>query len=465
MGYFEDRALEKFRKTKILENKALLEIFTILEQSKNYCNKEFRKICANFGAYSILSEKEVLRLLKSSSLEKSELNLANLISKIGDKDRVTAIKNALPSYMFRANEFNKKFKNIDNQIKVLKNNINTGATQTLESIAKLGFKDISRVKLTEILTANWSGVNYSKRIWNNINMLALKVKDEAIIRVLTGKSIHKSISEIQTAFDVEKYKAKRLLITESAFISGQVDLENFRGLKLTHYRFMAKLDDDTSELCTGLNNKIFKVTDAVVGTNVPPMHPNCRSFLVGVYDDDELIDKDMGKIKRPTEKELRKEHKDYKSLLGNVVPNEFDKFIDLKYNKDNNYYTKLRFDFKQQNRLKKDKSLSLHNWQNATIDNRKFTQYLFGGSNEYGLIKGRVINGILGYDINNWELLKNTIMYNINKYPVERKRIDNYGSRYEQLQVIHGLKGRSATLLVAWNIYENEVRMSSAYIL
>lgn len=26
-------------------------------------------------------------------------------------------------------------------------------------------------------------------------------------------------------------------------------------------------------------------TDAVVGVNVPPLHPNCRSFLVGVYDD------------------------------------------------------------------------------------------------------------------------------------------------------------------------------------
>lgn len=464
MGYFEKRALEKFKKSKKLEDHVLTYIFDILENSKNYCSKEFRKVCASFGSYSLLSEAEILKLFKLNNLNKAELNLNNLISHIRDKDRALSIKNALPAYMFRANEFNKKFKNIDTRVNLLKKNIDSGVTQTLGSIAKLGFKNISSAKIDEVLNANWSGANYSKRIWNNVERLAEKIKEEALIRTLTGKSIHKSIKEIQTAFDVEKYKAKRLLITESSFVSGQADLEEFKDIGLTYYRFMAKIDDDTSQLCTNLNNKIFKMVEAVVGVNVPPLHPNCRSFLVGVYNDDEIIESDLGQIKEPTEKELRKEHSEYKELLGDVVPNEFDKYIDLKYNKNKEYYTKLKFDYTQRNKLKKDKKLMLPNWQNATVDDRKFTEYLFGGINERGLIKGRLIDRVLGYNINNWEVLKNTIMYNINKYPVEYKRADNYGIGYEQIQVIYGLNGRAATLLVSWKVKGNITHMTSAYI-
>ncbi|MBC1738736.1 minor capsid protein, partial [Listeria seeligeri] len=46
------------------------------------------------------------------------------------------------------------------------------------------------------------------------------------------------------------------------------------------YRFLAILDSKTSKICRSLDDKIFKIIDAVVGVNYPPMHPHCRSTTV-----------------------------------------------------------------------------------------------------------------------------------------------------------------------------------------
>ncbi|ULW86590.1 minor capsid protein [Staphylococcus aureus] len=46
------------------------------------------------------------------------------------------------------------------------------------------------------------------------------------------------------------------------------------------YKYVAKIDSETSKLCHSLNGKIFKVKDMIPGVNAPPMHPWCRSTAV-----------------------------------------------------------------------------------------------------------------------------------------------------------------------------------------
>ncbi|MCL1987281.1 MAG: hypothetical protein FWG64_04845 [Firmicutes bacterium] len=58
--------------------------------------------------------------------------------------------------------------------------------------------------------------------------------------------------------------------------TGQVEQEE-------EYLFIAKVDERTTDSCFGLNGKIFKVSEAILGVNVPPIfdppHP-CRSIVV-----------------------------------------------------------------------------------------------------------------------------------------------------------------------------------------
>lgn len=51
---------------------------------------------------------------------------------------------------------------------------------------------------------------------------------------------------------------------------------------VTEYQYLAAVDDRTSDICMSLNGRIFKTEDGQPGENMPPMHPNCRSTIVGV---------------------------------------------------------------------------------------------------------------------------------------------------------------------------------------
>ena len=53
-------------------------------------------------------------------------------------------------------------------------------------------------------------------------------------------------------------------------------------LGIDSYEFCAILDDVTSTICKELNGQTFKVSQAQVGVNYPPMHPNCRSFVIPI---------------------------------------------------------------------------------------------------------------------------------------------------------------------------------------
>ena len=50
------------------------------------------------------------------------------------------------------------------------------------------------------------------------------------------------------------------------------------------YRYLAALDDRTSQICSSLNGQVFLTKDAMPGVNMPPMHSNCRSSIVGLVD-------------------------------------------------------------------------------------------------------------------------------------------------------------------------------------
>jgi SPP1 gp7 family putative phage head morphogenesis protein len=51
------------------------------------------------------------------------------------------------------------------------------------------------------------------------------------------------------------------------------------------YRYLAALDDRTSDICNSLNGQVFLVKDGTPGVNMPPMHVNCRSSIIGLLDD------------------------------------------------------------------------------------------------------------------------------------------------------------------------------------
>lgn len=74
--------------------------------------------------------------------------------------------------------------------------------------------------------------------------------------------------------------ASRLVRTEITYVHNQCSVERYQEMGLEEYEYVAEMDDRTSEICQELNGKVFKLSDAQPGENLPPMHPNCRSTIV-----------------------------------------------------------------------------------------------------------------------------------------------------------------------------------------
>lgn len=153
--------------------------------------------------------------------------------------------------------------------------------------------------------------------------------------------------------------------------------------------------------------------------------------------------------------------KSIKKVIGkDNIPNSVEKWQDLKYNNIDEYKL-TKYNYKLRNE-------AIHNPENVidklTVADEKYTQYLFGGNNEKGLIKGRHIDNILGYNIDNYKEFDKLIKDSISKFPSRYKGTNQYGEVYEVNMVVKGLKDRQAKLIVGILKTNNDFKLTSTYI-
>ena len=91
-------------------------------------------------------------------------------------------------------------------------------------------------------------------------------------------------SKFKTEAQYQKYAANRLIRTESAYVAGQTTAVAYDECGIEKYEYIATLDSRTSEKCSGLDGKIFEMSEKEVGVNYPPAHPHCRSSVAPVID-------------------------------------------------------------------------------------------------------------------------------------------------------------------------------------
>lgn len=239
--------------------------------------------------------------------------------------------------------------------------------------------------IEEVLKNRWSGKNYSKRIWDNSEVLASKLEEVVTSGLMSGKSSQRMAKELEDLTMYGKFASERLIRTETTYITNQGEIESYKAAGIEEYIFLATLDLRTSEQCRAHDNKIYKVSEAVPGENLPPLHPYCRSttgayfgdkkYVLGQriardpltgktylidnmsYDEwykqfvvDKYGEQDAAKFEKMIKNKSsdRKQYENYKAVLGKDAPKTFDNFRDLKYN-DSEVWEELKLDYKKQN--------------------------------------------------------------------------------------------------------------------
>ena len=348
--------------------------------------------------------------------------------------------------------------------------------------------------IDEAINTKWHGKRFSERIWDNTDRLADEAQKLVTKALMSGEALNKTAVKLQESFGAEKYHATTLIRTETAHVHAMADMRAYKDLDVEEYKYLATLDYVTCSVCQPLDGMVFKVSEAREGVNYPVMHPRCRCTTTmninydkrrarnPITGKNELIDGDvtynewlnnmsaeqrnalnLAQKKNSNRTADKLQHEKYKKVLGTKeVPREFDKFQELKYN-DSEKWEFIKLDYSRQNKLLKNPELALPNANKATVDDRKFSEYLFNPQNPRGYAKGMAFTSRLGYDMSNYSKLKDEILNSASKYPSTYKDTDSYGDRYEQKIVLYS-NNKPANVIIGWKTKGEKTWMTSAYI-
>ena len=78
-----------------------------------------------------------------------------------------------------------------------------------------------------------------------------------------------------------------------SFVQNQASLDSIKEADMKYFIFLATLDKRTSNKCREHDRKVYPIDEAQAGSNMPPLHPHCRSTIAG-----NLTDYDRGIGKR-----------------------------------------------------------------------------------------------------------------------------------------------------------------------
>lgn len=151
--------------------------------------------------------------------------------------------------------------------------------------------------VNEIIDHDWKGVNFSERIWDNTDELSREVKKVLLNGELTGASEAEMAAEIRDKFSSGMYQAARVVRTEHTYCTNQAELKGLTDAGFDEYEFMpAGESNGACDTCDDLDGQRFKIADAVVGVNLPPMHPNCRCTIGAVMESDEDVQAEIDRL-------------------------------------------------------------------------------------------------------------------------------------------------------------------------
>ena len=143
--------------------------------------------------------------------------------------------------------------------------------------------DYSTNTVTKIVNSSFHNATFSQRLWGNGESLKSVINTTVNRLILQGVHPDKMINELRKLFGVSYSEARRVLITESARVQGDVQIDSIEQAGFKSYVYIA--ERRACVICGSLNGKVFLVKDKEIGLNMYPIHPNCRC-RIAPYEDE-----------------------------------------------------------------------------------------------------------------------------------------------------------------------------------
>lgn len=195
---------------------------------------------------------------------------------------------------------------LQNQVEVLMGNEADGISRLMENvytesyyrtafeIQKIfgvgsSFMALDYKLVQKVLSKPWAtdGINFSERIWGRHRpQLVQELYTQLTQALIRGDNPKKCVNILAKRFSVSKSRAENLIFTEAAFFRSAGQKETLSNLNAKKYEICATLDSRTSNICRGLDGKIFDLNEYQPGVTAPPFHNRCRSTTCPYFNDE-----------------------------------------------------------------------------------------------------------------------------------------------------------------------------------
>lgn len=148
--------------------------------------------------------------------------------------------------------------------------------------------DISKL----FINVPWSnGENFSQKIWNNTTKLANYLNSDIAQGIARGDSYERLTRRLRERFSsVSRNDAYRLIYTEGTYVMAEATMQPFTE-DFEKYRPSTVGDGKVCDICRGVAQEVFDISDRQPGVNFPPLHPWCRcTFTIEVDDWDKWME-------------------------------------------------------------------------------------------------------------------------------------------------------------------------------
>lgn len=161
---------------------------------------------------------------------------------------------------------------------------------TISETEKLIDKKTDSKERTVDLEQTWrpNRLNHRDLLWGDMRQLMVTVPKAIKFSKFRNEDITSCVGEIDKLLHQKNRRANRNLDTDAAyfFVLGQKDA--FEDLEILTVTFTSCNDSKVCPECQALNGVVIAISELVPYENAPPIHDNCRCFLIPNFNEDWL---------------------------------------------------------------------------------------------------------------------------------------------------------------------------------
>jgi len=296
--YWIKRSVRRLSYSEVYAIKTLAQLSDSYKQAQNNIQTQIDSLYANYAEKGVLKKEELRRALNANEKAKFILDVKKKAKELGIKYSDIVDER----YLWRLSRLEALQEQIKLEIAVLgqkeeklttesyRKTVKDSYSRFQQDLQKQGitpaFATLSDAVTNAIITSKWEGRDFKTSIWKNKTKLMQELPSLLASSMISGQSPAVASRTLRDRMQVGLSDARRLVITETNYMHGQGELQSYVDDGFKEYEYVAILDERTSKICEGLDNRVFKVEDAVVGENYPPMHAYCRSTTVPVFENE-----------------------------------------------------------------------------------------------------------------------------------------------------------------------------------